>query len=139
MTTQQDATISPERRRFVRYRVDLPASLRITTYTSTAAFQITDARIQDVCKSGLGLVMTLAAESTHQDLSKLLVRRRTCHIFTHFPGSDRKSHLVGTIVGVDPRRTSRGLVVRFGVTLEHTDPDEMARLREFVEAQAEGA
>ncbi|KPL07865.1 hypothetical protein AMJ85_09270 [candidate division BRC1 bacterium SM23_51] len=124
--------IVPERRRKRRYEVSLAASVKIASSTATVPFEIKDAMIRDVSNAGVGLSLSLRTPATRSDFSKLFLRRRACHIFCRVPGSDHTSCLSGTIIWVEPRMTAHGSEVHLGVSLEDTDPRELADLKSFL-------
>jgi hypothetical protein len=116
----------------VRYELNLPASVRITSSVMTQPFNIRDVTIRYVESSARGLSLMMETRTTRQDLSKMLVRRRTCYINCQFPGAGSPSRLFGVIDLVEPRLTSEDILIRFLVGLDEDQPKLLADLRTFL-------
>jgi len=132
MTTKEEKGSFSERRDRPRHRVNLPASVKITTSEMTQPFDIKEATICDVNEGGFGLSLTVETVTTRNELSRLIVRRRACYATTVFPGAQRPSHLYGDIIWVEPHATPSGTVIRFGISIDRKDPEGMADLRAFL-------
>ncbi|MCX8037471.1 MAG: PilZ domain-containing protein [Candidatus Sumerlaeia bacterium] len=122
-----------ERRGQRRFRVEIPANVKITTSEMSTPINITDVRIRDISDGGFGLLLTMETPATRQEISRMIVRRRGCHISCHFPGAEQKSRMFGDIIWVEPRGTAGGgIIVRFGVSLDQRDPARLADLRKYI-------
>ncbi len=122
-----------ERRGQRRFRVDIPANVKITISEMSIPINITDVRIRDISDGGFGLLLTMETPATRQEISRMILRRRGCHISCQFPGAEQKSRLFGDIIWVEPHGAAAGIIVRFGVSLDQRDPAKLADLRKYLE------
>ena len=117
-----------------RHEVNLPASLKITSSIMTQPFNVKDATIRYVESSAKGLALIIETKATREDLSKILVRRRTCYVACQFPGASKPSRLFGQIDLVEPRLTTQDIQVRLAVTLDQSTPQVLDDLRVFLKS-----
>ncbi|KPL07866.1 hypothetical protein AMJ85_09275 [candidate division BRC1 bacterium SM23_51] len=128
----EQGQVFTDHRKYPRRLVDIPAQVKISTSATTLPFESDNVTIHDIGYGGFGLSLTIETPATREDLSKMLRRRRTCHITCQLPGSDRTSHLTGEIIWVEPRVTSRGTRIRFGVSLREDYSSELADVKAFL-------
>jgi len=121
-----------EKRHFRRYSVSIPATVKINTHVASFRLEINDATIIDIGYVGIGLSMVVETVADHDEIARMFTRHRTCQILCRFPGNLRHSRLAGRMVWFQPRMTSRGFVVRFGVLLEGNDDDQLGDMKEFL-------
>jgi hypothetical protein len=133
ITTGKNGETPPADRNLrVRYEVTLPVSVRISRSVMTDPFQIEDAVLEEVARSGSNLFLTIKVKTQREELSRILVRRRRCTAQCHLSGSGRPSSLSGEIIWAEPRLSSQGVVVRFAIKLDESNSEGMADLRTFL-------
>jgi len=116
--------------------VKLPASVKIATSAATMPIEMKEATILDIVRTASGLMLAVELPVSREDLRKLFVRRRTCYIFCRLPDSEKPTPLFGTIFWVEPRMTSRGTLIRFGVTITESNPEHLSDLMAYLEKAA---
>ncbi len=121
-----------ERRRQPRYRVNIPATIRISTYGHTVPFDFKGAVICDLSEMGVGVSLTVETTVTREEMMKIIVRRRSCYVHCQLPGQNSGSELYGEIAWVEPHVTSEGTLIRFGVSLNENYPGNQNELRSFI-------
>ena len=128
---------SSDHRDSARFEVNLPATVKISRTVMTQPFQMKDAAIREIARSGAGLSLTIEAGATREELTKMLSRRRACSALCQYPGAGRPSWVFGEITFVEPRVTSQGVNVRFGVLLDESKPEGLADLKAFLKTLEE--
>ena len=131
----EQVRVFADHRKYPRHVVNIPARLGLTISETTVPFEIKDTTICDAGYGGFGFSLTIETSASREDLSKMLRRRRMCRVHCKFPGSDRTSRLIGEVIWVEPRVTSRGTKIRFGVSLGESDPDHLADLKAFLQSR----
>jgi len=116
----------------VRYPVNIPASIRISSYAGTVPFDFKGATICDIREKGVGVSLTVETTVTSTEFSKMLTRRRACWISCSLPGFKEACQLYGEIAWAEPHATSKGTVMRFGVSLDEGPLTNMAMLKAFL-------
>jgi len=129
----KDKTASASQTR-ARYEVNLPGSLKITSSVMTQPFDVKDVTVRYVGYTLKGLFLTIETRAARSELSKMLVRRRTCYTICQFPGASRASRLFGEIDWVEPRLTPEDIHVRIGISLDESKPEILADLRAFLKS-----
>jgi hypothetical protein len=121
----------------VRHEVNLPAAIKISSSVMTKPFDIKNVTIRYVESSARGLSLIIETKATREELSKMLVRRRSCHVVCQFPGAGRASRMYGEIDHVQPHLTQDDIQVRLGVSLDESKPEVLADLRAFLKGVEE--
>lgn len=128
---------SSDHRDSPRFEVDLPATVKISRTVMTQPFQMKDATVREVARSGARFSLIIEAGATREELTKILSRRRGCSTLCQYPGAEQPSWVFGEITFVEPRVTSQGVKVRFGVLLDESKPEGLADLKAFLKTLEE--
>jgi hypothetical protein len=62
----------------------------------------------------------------------MFTRHRTCEVRCQLPGSVHPTSFRGRMVWFQPRMTSRGFIVRFGVLLEGNEDEPLNDIRAYI-------
>ena len=122
-----------ERRKHKRYDVNLTATVKLVASGAALPFELKSARIRDISRCGCGLLITTETIPRQEDLATTFTARRSCMIFCRFPNSTHTTSLLGEVVWAEPRLADSGMRIRFGGTIEDSDPAELREVKEFID------
>jgi hypothetical protein len=122
-----------ERRKHKRYDVNLSATVKILISSSILPFEGNDSIIRDISRCGCGLLITTEVLPRQEELAKVFTRRRRCMVFCRFPNSTHTTSLHGELIWAEPRLADCGMRIRFGISIEDSEPAELREVKEFID------